>query len=209
MKRELLEMDPSAAEPATCQRIVAAARRSFFANGFRSVTMDDLAMELGMSKKTLYAHFSSKTALLEAIFQEKFREIETELTRIGEESIADFAAGLQQLLGCFHRHTAEIQPAFVRDIQREAPEFFQKIARRRHDLIQQHFGKLLNEGRRQGLIRKDVPVHLIVEILLAATQAIMNPPRMAELGLTPASGFSAITSVILQGVITEEGRAGR
>jgi AcrR family transcriptional regulator len=188
---------------------VAAARRDFFANGYRSVTMDDLAAELGMSKKTLYAHFSSKAALLEAIFDDKFQQIETDLTRITEECASDFAAGLEQLLACFHRHTAEIQPAFVRDIQREAPDLFQKVAQRRRDLIQRHFGKVLSEGRREGLVRKDIPVHLIVEILLAATQAIMNPPRMAELGLSPASGFAAITSVILQGVITDEGRARR
>ncbi|PYK63066.1 MAG: hypothetical protein DME50_18215, partial [Verrucomicrobia bacterium] len=38
------------------QRIVEAARAHFFSHGFRSVTMDDLAEELGISKKTLYAH---------------------------------------------------------------------------------------------------------------------------------------------------------
>ncbi|MGN6719163.1 MAG: helix-turn-helix domain-containing protein, partial [Candidatus Binatia bacterium] len=46
------------------ERIVSAARAHFFAHGFRSVTMDDLAAELGMSKKTLYAQFPSKTELL-------------------------------------------------------------------------------------------------------------------------------------------------
>ena len=54
-------------EGATRARILAAAREHFFAHGFRRVTMDDLAQELGMSKKTLYAHFPSKTALLEAM----------------------------------------------------------------------------------------------------------------------------------------------
>ena len=47
----------------------------FLTQGFRSVTMDDLAAELGMSKKTLYAHFPSKKALLEAIVADKFRSV--------------------------------------------------------------------------------------------------------------------------------------
>src|SRR5437867_6485759 len=47
------------------QRIVDAARVHFFSHGFRSVTMDDLAQELGISKKTLYAHFPGKFDLLE------------------------------------------------------------------------------------------------------------------------------------------------
>src|SRR5687767_13934717 len=44
------------------QRLVTVARSHFFAHGIRSVTMDDLADELGMSKKTLYAWFPSKSA---------------------------------------------------------------------------------------------------------------------------------------------------
>jgi len=48
------------------QRIVDAGRAHFFSHGFRSVTMDDLAGELGISKKTLYAHFPGKIDLLEA-----------------------------------------------------------------------------------------------------------------------------------------------
>src|ERR1041384_4810709 len=51
---------PSKSRNAHRQRIVAAARAHFFSHGFRSVTMDDLAAELGISKKTLYAHFPGK-----------------------------------------------------------------------------------------------------------------------------------------------------
>lgn len=188
-------------------RIVAAARRHFFAHGFRGVTMDDLAAELGASKKTLYAHFPSKLALLEAVLQAKFRDFEAEVARIAPEGPPDFAASLQRLLACVQRHTEEIQPPFLRDLRREAPAVFQVVEVRRRQVIRRHFGSLLEAGRRQGLVRKDVPLHLVIEILLAAVAAIMNPPRMAELGLTPQTGFSAILTVILHGVIRPQGRS--
>ncbi|MGH7853681.1 MAG: helix-turn-helix domain-containing protein, partial [Candidatus Binatia bacterium] len=70
MKRQLAKKHLSAAnsrsEDPAAQRIVVAARNHFFAHGFRSVTMDDLADEVGMSKKTLYAAFPSKLDLLQA-----------------------------------------------------------------------------------------------------------------------------------------------
>jgi AcrR family transcriptional regulator len=204
---ELLTKKP-AAEPAARQRIVAAARRHFFAHGFRGVTMDDLAEELGMSKKTLYAHFPSKAALLEAMLLDKLRSVETDLERITAEP-PDFLDTLHQLLACVQRHTAEIQPPFVRDVQREAPETFQVVETRRRQMIQRHFGKLLGEGRREGLIRKDIPLSLIIEILLGATQAIMNPPKLAELGITPKIGFTAILTLILEGAMTPQGRSKR
>jgi len=189
------------------ERIVGAARQHFLSHGFRSVTMDDLAEELGMSKKTLYAHFATKTALLEAVLVANFSAIESELADIAASSGNDFVAGLHGFLACVQRHTADIQPAFVRDVGRDAPETFRMIERRRRALIERHFGKLLAEGHREGLIRKDIPVQLILEVLMGTVQAIMNPPKMAELGLTPQSGLTAILTVILEGVVTSEGRS--
>jgi hypothetical protein len=143
---------------------------------------------------------------LEALLLDKLGSVEADLQRITRESSADFLAGLHQLLACIQRHTAEIQPPFLRDLQREAPQTFQIVETRRREMIQRHFGKLLAEGRREGLVRKDVPVRLIIEILLSAVQGIMNPPKMAELGLEPKTGFAAILTVILEGVLTRQGR---
>ena len=57
------------------------------------------------------------------------------------------------------------------------------------------------------MIRRDLAVGLVTEILLGTVQAVLNPPRMAELGLTPASGFRAIIAMFLEGVLTAEGRS--
>ncbi|MFO0844908.1 MAG: TetR/AcrR family transcriptional regulator [Gemmataceae bacterium] len=204
-----VEKNASGAECPSRRRIVKAARARFLANGFRSVTMDDLAEALGMSKKTLYAHFASKQALLEAVLLDKFGEIEAEFARISSECSADFLGCLHRLLACVQRHTEEIQPPFLRDIQRESPELFQVVEGRRRELIQRHFGQLFEEGRREGLIRKDVPVPLVIEVLLGAVTAVMNPPKIAELGLTPTAVFTGIIRVTLEGVLSPKGRAER
>src|SRR6188472_3074551 len=70
------ESIPAAADSAATSRIVSEARRHFMAHGFRGVTMDDLAAELGMSKKTLYAHFRSKPELVQAVILAKAAEVE-------------------------------------------------------------------------------------------------------------------------------------
>lgn len=190
------------------QRIITAARRHYLSQGFRRVTMDDLVEELGMSKKTLYSCFTSKAALLKAVLLDKFDEIDVDLRRITSDS-TDVRTSLHRLLACVQRHTEEIQPPFVRDIQREAPEMFQLVERRRREIIRRHFGTLFKEGRRAGIIRKDIPTPLIIEILLGATHAILNPPKMAELNLTPKTGFTAIIAVIFQGALTNTGRSSR
>jgi AcrR family transcriptional regulator len=196
-------------ENPAAQRMITAARRHFFAHGFRSVTMDDLAEELGMSKKTLYGSFPSKDTLLRAVLMDKFQSVEMDLDGIMADCSTDVLTALQRLLACMQHHTEEIQPPFVRDIRREAPDIFQLVEQRRRHVIERTFGRLFEQGRRGGIIRKDIPARLMIETLLGAVEAIMNPAKMAELGLTPATGYMAIITVILEGVLTEKGRLGK
>ena len=211
MSPELLKL-PSRrsvrAAPATptVQRIVTAARGHFFAHGFRNVTMDDLAADLGMSKKTLYAAFSSKTELIRAVLLDKFQSVESDLDGIMARCCEDTLAALHELLACMQRHTEEIHPPFVRDMRRETPALFKFVEDRRRELIQRFFGRIFAEGRKSGIIRKDISSELIIEILLSAVQAIMNPVKMEELGLAPKTGYGAIIRVVLEGVVTKQGR---
>jgi AcrR family transcriptional regulator len=188
------------------QRIVDAARVHFFSHGFRSVTMDDLAEELGVSKKTLYAHFPGKFDLLEAVLADKLAGVEAKLKEVTRAHPHDFPATLRELLAGTHRELDEIKPPFVRDMRQKAPEVFKLVERRRAAVIQRYFGKFFVEGQRAGMVRKDVPAKLIIEILLAMVQSIMNPPKMEELGMMPKEGFSGILKIILEGALTSKGR---
>jgi len=197
----------SSTDRSAAKAVIAAARRQFFVHGFRRVSMDDLANDLGISKKTLYTHFPSKTALVEAVLKNKFQEVEEDLSRLASEHSSDMEATIHHFLRSVQRHTAEIQPPFVRDIGRETPELFEIVEQRRRELIRHHFGALLKKGRKTGVIRKDIPVHLLVEILLGAVQAIMIPARLTELGLTLETGYSAIIRVILEGAMGKHVRS--
>lgn len=182
-------------------RVVAGARAHFFLHGFRGVTMDDLAAELRMSKKTLYTHFPSKTALLDAVIADKLNQVEADLRRLTDQAGLSFPERLQALLTCVRGHTEELQPAFLRDIRTEAPEVFTRLQERRCQLVQRYFGRLLGEGRQAGAVRRDISIELLVEILVGAVNTVMASALHEELGLTPRSAFTQITSVFLEGAL--------
>jgi AcrR family transcriptional regulator len=168
--------------------------------------MDDLAEELGLSKKTLYAHYPSKIGLLEAVLADKFAGVEAKLAAVARAHPHDFSAALHELLGSARHELDEIKPPFVRDMRQKAPEVFKTVERRRAELIARFFGKLFVEGQRTGMVRKDLPARLLIEILLAAVQVIVNPAKVEELGLTPQTAFTAVVKVVLEGVMTRKGR---
>jgi TetR/AcrR family transcriptional regulator, cholesterol catabolism regulator len=194
-------------EAALSRRIIAAARRHFFAHGFRAITTDDLAAELALSKKTLYALFPSKEALLEAVVLEKFAGVDAEVARISGDRSLGCMEKLHELLTCLQREMEEIQPSFVRDMQRGAPEIFALIERRRAGIIREHFGALFEQSRRVGMIRQDVPTALLIAVILGAVNAVVNPAKLAELNLQPREGLLSILRIVLEGAMTEKGRA--
>jgi len=187
-------------------RLRAHARAHFLAHGFRTVTMSDLAAELGMSKKTLYLHFPSKTALLETVIDDKLTAVQDDLAPVIEDEALPFALRLQRLLATLRRHMGEIHPAFVRDVKKDAPELFARIQQGRQKLIQRCFGRLLEQGRRAGAVRRDLPVKLLVEMLMGAVDAIVVPARIDELGITPRTALTQIVTVFLEGVLVRSPR---
>src|SRR5437773_10980535 len=188
------------------QRIVDAARTHFFSHGFRSVTMDDLAEELGISKKTLYAYFPGKFDLLEAVLADKLTGVEATLKEVTRAHPDDFPATLRELLAGTQRELDEIKPPFVRDMRQKAPDVFKLVERRRAALIQRYMGKFFVDGQRLGMVRRDVPAKLIIEILLAMVQSIMNPPKMEERGMMPKEGYAGTLKIVLEGGLTAIGR---
>jgi AcrR family transcriptional regulator len=194
------------ARDSVARQIIAIARAHFFSHGFRSVTMDDLAVELGISKKTLYVHFPDKIALLEAVLADKFAGVEAKLQQITREHAHDFRVALHELLAKTQFELDEIKPPFVRDMRQKAPHVFKVVERRRAQMIERFFGKLFVEGQRTGMVRKDIPAQVMIELLLAAVQAIVNHAKVEQLGLTPKTGFASVIKIVLEGVTTRKGR---
>ncbi|MGI8955645.1 MAG: TetR/AcrR family transcriptional regulator [Chthoniobacterales bacterium] len=195
-------LSPSARRPPG-RRILEAARTHFFKHGFRNVTMDDLAAELGVSKKTLYAHYPSKDALLDAVLQAKYEGIRATLEKSKAIRGQSFPDTLHHLLHNLRGELEELQPPFLRDM-RKAPELFTQLEQRRARLIREHFGRLFRQGQRDGHVRRDLPATLMIETFLASVQAIMNPTKLTELGLPPNHAFAGLIDLLLHGVIVRQ-----
>ena len=71
----------------TKELIISKATELFLTLGFKSVTMDDIAQQIGISKKTLYIHFQNKTTLIEEATFELFAKISSGIDQICDHSV--------------------------------------------------------------------------------------------------------------------------
>lgn len=192
---------------ATRDRILSTAREQFFTLGFSKVTMDEISHELAISKRTLYQHFPTKKALLREALVGKAVAIAQGLAAIASDEENSVSNKLNRGLALVANEMPRFSPAFLRDIQRKAPEIWEELDRQRQKTIQTHFAHLIEEGTREGVLRDDVDPQLLVLVFSTLVQHIINPQTLSQLPLSNTQAFALISGVVFQGILTERGRA--
>ena len=190
----------------TRRRLIAAAQARFMANGFSTVTMDDIARELGMSKKTLYEFFPGKMELLRATVRCNSDSCEREMIAIAAEKL-DFFERARKTFGHIARMYSRLTPAYMTDVRRNAPEVWAEIQDFRRVRVRRFMLELLDHGVTQGVLRKDLDRETLVRLYLTMTSALLNPEISGwEPGEQIAPIFEVFVRVYFEGLITDAGR---
>jgi len=202
---ESLRVSP-ASPAAPTDRIVRAARAQLFSHGYSSWTMDDLAAELGMSKKTLYLHFPGKEELVRAALEQFAAEVRAEADIILSDRTLSFAEKLRGFTGGMHQRLSLLTPHILRDLQRFAPSLHELTYEMRRKNVPYIFGRLLEQGQLSGKVRPDLDAPFAAEFLLHAMQGIMSPASLEHLHLAPHQAFEKAMSLYFGGLLTPAGR---
>jgi len=188
------------------QRIIESARERFLKLGFNRVTMDELCQELGISKKTLYQHFRSKAQILEAVVNSLMKETEFGVRELIMDSGLDFQEKLKRLLTFMGMRIAKLSPEFIMDLRKSAPDLWRRIDQFRREKILVNFGRLLAEGIKKGVFRKDIDRELLLMMFISLVQNLINPEVLSQISFSAVEVFDGIIKVIFEGVLTEQGR---
>ena len=187
-------------------RILAAARRLFFAHGFGRVTMDEIASELAMSKKTLYRHFASKEELCEAVIDATFAAIDAELAAVLDDAALGFEDKLERFMRTVAAGYEEARGPLLTDLQRDAPSLWARVDQWRSKVVHTRSRALFAAGKRAGVFRPDIPEDLVVRVVISNAQNILRPDVLAALGMSFPEAFAHCKAVLLDGIRARPGR---
>lgn len=188
------------------RRILEVAGGIFFSRGFAKVTVDEIAAELGISKKTLYQHFDGKDQLLQAVVRGMINSVAADVEAILGDDRRDF---IDQLIGLMRLMTARVSrlsKQFADDMQRHAPELWREVEQFRYTKVMANFGRLVRKGQAAGAIRRDVDPELLTVIFAATIQGVVNPQTLARLPYTASQLFQAVGKTMFIGILTEKAK---
>ena len=187
-------------------RIRMAARSRLLASGYSTLTMDDLAHDLGMSKKTLYRHFRSKDELIDAIIGEIGQAIRDRMDAVLANPRLDFTQKLCALVDVVGSNLALASPGMLHDLQRFAPQLYQKIDDLRQRNVPYIFGRLIRTGMAEGKVRREIDPAFAVEFWLQAVRGLVHPAVLERTELTPRQTLERAIHLFFGGLLSPAGR---
>jgi hypothetical protein len=92
---------------------------------------------------------------------------------------------------------------FQRDVQRHAPGIWKRMQDFRRHRIMTHFGQLLEQGVREGFVRRDVDTRLFLLTYLGAIESLVNPSVLANESFSAQEALHSIVEICFRGILTE------
>jgi AcrR family transcriptional regulator len=164
-------------------RIIQGGEELFLTAGIKSVTMDDIARHLGMSKKTIYQFFKDKNELVIALVKRKLQEDEDQMCALIKNS-DNVIEEMINMMKCSEEIFSRINPIVIHDMQKYHPDAWKHFQNFKAEVIVHTLEELLSKGIQQGYIRPDIDVKIMARMRVNQVEMGFNT------GIFPIAEFS-------------------
>ena len=173
--------------------------------GIRSVTMDDVVREMGISKKTLYQYFSDKTELVMAVMDSVYEKRKNEMCEVllGKEN------AIEEMLtyyGLQLKMIREHKPTLIYDLKKYYPKIHEKVSMRKRQHIYDSVLQNIKRGKSEGLFRADINEEILARLNLMRIEAIMSSGIFSDEEIVAPYFFKEIFTYHMYGIVNNKGR---
>lgn len=186
------------------EKILQKAEELFLRYGLKSVTMDDLARQLSVSKKTLYQFVTNKADLVEQIFHMHIAEEKALMGEVRSNS-GDAVEEMIQLARYAIQQLRKLSPTLVYDLQKYYQDIWQLIQNLHSVHVQSLIKENIERGMQQGVYRSDLNVDIIAKIYVLSTLAIVNEQTFPQKQYNKEVLFTEFIKYHIQGIASEKG----
>lgn len=142
--------------------------------GIRSVTMDDLSRQLGISKKTLYLYVSSKDDLIQKIVERIIFNEQSYIKNLSQTS--EHAIEEHLKIGAYiQEKLADSNPSLLFELQKYHHKSWELLEKHKKSFVYEFVKTNLERGMKEGLYRRDIKTELIAMFYISSTYNFHEP----------------------------------
>lgn len=180
-------------------------RKLYQRYGIKSVTMDDVASHLCISKKTLYEYFSDKEDLVKQVLllnHERWCDSLMNIDNLNLNAIEELIEVYKMIKTMF----MEYNPSMEYDIRKYYPDLFAKVKETwRKQMYESAYNNMV-KGKKEGLYRKDLNAKIIARMHVSRMEGLFENEMFSIEELTSFKVFHEVFVYHLQGMLSHEGR---
>src|ERR1700748_2158867 len=155
------------------ERIIEGSLELFLKAGIKSVTMDDIAKHLGISKKTIYHFFKDKNELVVELVKKKLKEDEEQINDIMNQS-GNVIEEMINMMKCSEDIFSRINPIVIHDMQKYHPDAWKQFQTFKADVLIRTLEELLTKGMKQGYIRPEIYMKIMATMRVNQVESGFN-----------------------------------
>jgi AcrR family transcriptional regulator len=174
----------------------------FTQSGFARVSVEEITSALGMSKKTFYKNFESK----EDLVHQSVLRITGDIGRQIDAVVAadhPFVVKLNGLVSVLHTRFSKFSTPMLRDVQIHAPATWAYIQEFRRTKIIAVWGRLIEQGQREGFIRAAIDPRLLLLSMIGVVESVVNPQTLANESFSTEQAMKGIIDMLFRGILTD------
>lgn len=186
------------------EKIISGAADLFMRYGVRSVTMDDVARDLGMSKKTVYQSFSNKDELISEVARAHIELEKADFGKIHEEA-SDSIDELHKITYCMRHAMDNMNPSLLYDLQKYHPNAWGLFLEFKFDFIQSMVRENIEKGIEEGYYRPNINADILAKLRMEEIQLVFDPKVFPSSQYNIIEVQLAVLDHFIHGLLTEKG----
>lgn len=189
----------------TKDKILKGAESLFMKYGVRSISMDDIARHLSVSKKTLYQHFADKEDIITMVSQAHMQRSLEEFNDI-RANATDAIDELARMSVCLKRNMEEINPTLLFDLQKYHPRAWAAWQDFKMKCIYESVQRNLQQGITEGYYRSDINPEIISIVRMAQVEIAFDDRTFPQHRFRLAEVQMQIFDHFVHGIVSDKGR---
>ena len=184
--------------------IVITSTELFLTLGFKSVTMDDIAEEMKISKKTIYTFFANKEALVQSVVFSMYSYITTNLTQIREEANNPISELYEVKMFIMHQLKGE-KTSPQHQLRKYYPNIHKELQKKQFDFMTKSVKKSLTKGVEMKLFRPSIDIDFISRMYFNGMVGIKNVDMFPIEKYSPEQLMENYLDYHLRAIVTKDG----
>jgi AcrR family transcriptional regulator len=171
--------------------------------GIKSITMDDVSRELGISKKTLYQFVSDKTDLVSKVLDTEIerRAYDFDTMGIGNNAVEEMVLVNKHV----HKMLKEYNPSTEYDLRKYYPDLYRKFRDGRRKKMYDWVLNNLKRGKEEGLYRQEINEEIIAKLYVHRNEVLMEDEQFNLVEYTSQKFFVEVLIYHIRGIANEKG----